>query len=263
MFNTRRSQTASGKALLPSGFSSAEPGKPAHLVQLILRAGDVEVNTGPKRVICPVCCKTINDKRETSVWCLLGGWVHLKCTPLKSEKDHCNEFVCSRCSWCKTSPDLTCPTEGHGRGGEHHAARARMRDDRCEASSDLMCPTEGQHGRGGGHRTVRMSSKCRTDERWRKRKEQKRERRKRRQELRNERWEERARTLGYSTVNQVWTWNIQRARVTFARRNRFSEILRVIAASKAEIVMFTELNEEHKGMQWIKAKDLYGVMIHG
>ena len=177
MFNTRRSQTASGKGLLPSGFSSAEPGKPAHLVQLILRAGDVEVNPGPKRVVCPVCCNTINDKRETSVWCHLGGWVHLKCTPLKSEKDHSIEFVCSRCSWCKTSPDLTCPTEGqHGRGRGHHAARARTRDDRCEASPDLTCPTEGQHGRGGEHRTVRMSSKCRTDERWRKRKEQKRER---------------------------------------------------------------------------------------
>ena len=54
-----------------------------------------------------------------------------------------------------------------------------------------------------------------------------------------------------------------RACVTFAGRNLFPEVLRVIAASKAEIVMFIELNEEHEGTQWIKMKDLYGVMIQG
>ena len=39
--------------------------------------------------------------------------------------------------------------------------------------------------------------------------------------------------------------------------------MKVIAKSKAEIVLFSELNEERAAMQWIKFKELYGVLVHG
>ena len=61
----------------------------------------------------------------------------------------------------------------------------------------------------------------------------------------------------------IWTWNIQKARVTFPKRNRFADIMKVIAKSKAEIVLISELNEERAAVQWMKVKDIYGVLVHG
>ena len=40
-------------------------------------------------------------------------------------------------------------------------------------------------------------------------------------------------------------------------------MLREVAKSHAEVVLFTELCETVEGIKWIKAGDLYGVLIHG
>ena len=86
-------------------------------------------------------------------------------------------------------------------------------------------------------------------------------RRKRRQVKRDAKW--RAAFLGKHRNTTVWTWNMQRARVSFPKRNRFTEILRYISKSQAEIVLLSELKEEEPGIKWIKTKDLYGVLVHG
>ena len=68
---------------------------------------------------------------------------------------------------------------------------------------------------------------------------------------------------GKASDTVIWTWNIQRARVFFPKRIPLADIMKVIAKSKAEIVLFSELNEERAAMQWIKFKEIYGVLVHG
>ena len=57
-------------------------GRHAHLVQLRIMAGNIEMNPGPRRYVCPVCKHTIKDRSAASVWCHKGGWVHLRCKQL-------------------------------------------------------------------------------------------------------------------------------------------------------------------------------------
>ena len=172
-----------------------------------MRTGDVERNPGPETYVCPICGKEIKDRRQISVWCHLGGYVHMKCTSLRSIKGYSDEFVCDRCSWCK---------------GE------------------------------GGKREIRE-----------RRRTEKRKRREKVQKTRAEKREREAKTKGKGKATRVWTWNIQGARVSFPRRNRFAEILRCISKSNAEVVLLSELREKEEGMKWIKAKDMFGVLIHG
>ena len=40
-------------------------------------------------------------------------------------------------------------------------------------------------------------------------------------------------------------------------------MLREIAKSEVELVLFSEMNEETPGIKWIKSKELYGVLVHG
>ena len=185
--------------LMSGGFLAAGPGKPAYWVQLLLRAGDVERNPGPETYVCPICGKEIKDRRQISVWCHLGGYVHMKCTSLRSIKGYSDEFVCDRCSWCK---------------GE------------------------------GGKREIRE-----------RRRTEKRKRREKVQKTRAEKREKEAKTKVKGKATRVWTWNIQGARFSFPRRNRFAEILRCISKSNAEVVLLSELREKEEGMKWIKAKD--------
>ena len=96
-----------------------------------------------------------------------------------------------------------------------------------------------------------------------KRREQRERRRTRRKYIKNPKWDERAKVTGNNRETVIWTWNIQRARVTFPKRNRFADIIKVIVKSKAEIVLFSELNDERAAMQWIKAKQIYGALVHG
>ena len=193
--------------LMFGGFLAAGPGKPAYWVQLLVRTGDLERNPGPETYLCPICGKEIKDRRQISVWCHLGGYVHMKCTSLRSIKGYSDEFVCDRCSWCK---------------GE------------------------------GGKREIRERRRI-----------EKRKRREKVQKTRAEKREREAKTKGKGKATRVWTWNIQGARVSFPRRNRFAEILRCINKSNAEVVLLSELREKEEGMKWIKAKDMFGVLIHG
>ena len=72
---------------------------------LLLRAGDVETNPGPRIYVC-VVCQTVLTRRVCSVYCYgCHGWLHLKCSGLKSSKlHHCN-FRCPPCSTTKSDSD--------------------------------------------------------------------------------------------------------------------------------------------------------------
>ena len=40
-------------------------------------------------------------------------------------------------------------------------------------------------------------------------------------------------------------------------------MLKVVASSRTEVVLFLELLEDEPGIKWIMSKELYGVLIHG
>ena len=63
-------------------------------------------------------------------------------------------------------------------------------------------------------------------------------------------------------MTKKWVWNIQRARVEFPKQNSFLEIVDTIAGHDTEIAMLTELWESTPGIKWIKARNLFGVLVH-
>ena len=71
----------------------------------------IEKNPGPP-VKCPTCKKNINDRSQYSVWCAFGGWVHLRCTRLKSTAEYREGFECELCSWCQGRWGVTSGREG-------------------------------------------------------------------------------------------------------------------------------------------------------
>ena len=71
----------------------------------------IEKNPGPP-VKCPTCKKIIKDRSEYSVWCAFGGWVHLRCTRLKSTAEYREGFECELCSWCQGRWGVTSGREG-------------------------------------------------------------------------------------------------------------------------------------------------------
>ena len=177
----------------------------------------------------------------------------MKCSNLHHPKDWSTSFECGKCSYCNIDlplapkiADPKCPRKGPlGR------RREGAKSGGSAVDANPKCPRKGPLGLRG----ERARSNERVVER-----EIRRERRKR---LRNEKWEDRARIMGKANVTVVWTWNIQRSRVIFPKRNRFNEILRTIAKTDTEIVLFSELAEEKEGVLWVKARDLYGVLIYG
>ena len=66
-----------------TGFFVAGRGKPAHLVRLILRAGDVEENPGPP-LPCGYCKKRVGGGSIRCTWCL--QWIHQKCSGLTRQE---------------------------------------------------------------------------------------------------------------------------------------------------------------------------------
>ena len=96
-----------------------------------------------------------------------------------------------------------------------------------------------------------------------KQRRRKQQRKERRQEKRDKKWHDRSEIIGKNKQTQMWTWNVQRARVAFPKRNRFTEILKTVAETKVEIVLFSELNEPQEGIKWVKARECFGVLIHG
>ena len=124
-----------------------------------------------------------------------------------------------------------------------------------KTSNPVGCPTEGR-ALGGG--TLEVTTRRRS-----KANETRKRRQRKRQEEKSQKWEERARRSGRKKITPVRTWNIHKAKVSFQRKNRFAAILKTIAKSAAEIVLLSELDEKESGIKWIKAQDLFGVLIHG
>ena len=99
----------------------------------------IETNPGPKRVICPVCLCSINDRKEVSVWCIYGGWVHLKCTELENANQRHADFHCAKCSWCSSNCETratTCP-EPSAPANEDLAAAAAPQRQSAHDGSDI------------------------------------------------------------------------------------------------------------------------------
>ena len=88
-------------------FPLTEQDLPATLLRLILLcAGDIETNPGPKVYLCSVCSVQIT-RGTTSVLCrCCHEWVHLRCSGLTSVSEYQSSFECPKCLTPSTS---TCP----------------------------------------------------------------------------------------------------------------------------------------------------------
>ena len=66
------------------------------LAQLLTKAGDIELNPGPKVWTCELCKKRIN-KNQTSILCNAdkNHWVHLKCSEIEI-KNYSNTWTCKQ-----------------------------------------------------------------------------------------------------------------------------------------------------------------------
>ena len=66
------------------------------LAQLLTKAGDIELNPGPKVWTCELCKKRIN-KNQTSILCNAdkNHWVHLKCSEIEI-KNYSNTWICKQ-----------------------------------------------------------------------------------------------------------------------------------------------------------------------
>ena len=150
-----------------------------------------------------------------------------------------------------------------------------MKCNRCRKWAHWKCTSLGENGRWDTtfrakccleeesiqEEEVAVQNSARSskrDKRW----VQWKRRRERRQEKRDERCKEKERRIGGQANTTVWTWKIERARVDFPHRNRFTEIQKVIAKSSIEVVLFSELFETTRGFKWIKAGNLYCVLVH-
>ena len=142
-----------------------------------------------------------------------------------------------------------------------------MKCNHCSQWIHWRCTDLGDNGRWSsqfrGFCCRVVTPRSQNESRLGRRRKHRTEKRLRRLKLRDEKWVQAAKTQGKRETTTMWTWNIQRARVTFPRRDRFADILRVISMSRAEIVFLSELNEQAAAMQWVKSRELYGVPIHG
>ena len=193
---------------------------------------DVEVNPGPakSKLRCTICNEGFK-KKEWSVKCNgCKKWTHWNCTSLGEDGRWSTSFRAQCCT----------PQEPHADDGqtetvEQPTVESNEHVDQLQRNAKKRVKKRAQKQRG----------------------------RQKRQEKRDEKWTENAKRMGKKKQTSIWTWNIQRARVAFPRRSRFAEMLREVAKSHAEVVLFTELCETVEGIKWIKAGDLYGVLIHG
>jgi len=76
------------------------PGEHTQALQILLIRAGIEPNPGPldEPIACSICSS--NKWNTAGVWCGRGGWVHVKCTNLTSDRQWSPSFDCHRCFWC-------------------------------------------------------------------------------------------------------------------------------------------------------------------
>ena len=76
------------------------PGEHTQALQILLIRAGIEPNPGPldEPIACAICSS--NKWNTAGIWCGRGGWVHVKCTNLTSDRQWSPSFDCHRCSWC-------------------------------------------------------------------------------------------------------------------------------------------------------------------
>ena len=100
-----------------SFWTSRPCGPAACLVLLLIKAGDIETNSGPttthKQVvwICDICHKQIHGRKQISIRCnRIEHWVHLRCTGILLTQ-YTDTWTCllHRESGLTTHTDITPP----------------------------------------------------------------------------------------------------------------------------------------------------------
>jgi hypothetical protein len=82
--------------LFPFVFSLQEEIKLAHLLLLLLKAGDIEKNPGPEIWQCPICTKIV---RRDSIKCInCHNWIHRQCSPFQRLPPTNHNWKCQICT---------------------------------------------------------------------------------------------------------------------------------------------------------------------
>ena len=124
-----------------------------------------------------------------------------------------------------------------------------------------MYPMEGRQGEETAVQLPNADEATTPSDRKReKRRRHKRERKRKRQQ---QRYIERKHSDRICQEKVTPIWHVQSARASLPWKNRFMEILKVIWENQVEVVMVSEMMEEQPGIKWIKAKELFGALVHG
>ncbi|XP_075264195.1 uncharacterized protein LOC142356111 [Convolutriloba macropyga] len=223
-----------GKCCEPPPPRAAEADTPTYPIE----GQQGENDPGPQKFLCTECKQPIK-RSQWSVKCNgCRQWIHWDCTDL-GQHGRWNLHFRGKC--CEPPPP---------RAAEADTPTYPIEGQQGEEAIPTY-PTEGRQGR-----IVTAEAKKR-------RRKQKHARRRRRQAKRDQKWQEYAERIGREKVTPIWTWNVQRARASFPRKNRFMEILKVIAENNVEVVMLSEMLEQYPGIKWVKSRELYGVLVHG
>ena len=88
-----------------NAFESCPRGLAEVSRQQLIKAG-IETNPGPA-LKCKCCSKVLGKSTKTlpTVWCHVCGWVHFKCSGLKTPSDYF-KTANFRCSWCSQNTRL-------------------------------------------------------------------------------------------------------------------------------------------------------------
>ena len=109
---------------------------------LLLSAGDIESNGGPREFWCPVCRNTVTSAILYSVLCCqCNEWLHLKCSGLKTIEEHKSTFKCPKCAQVQKmpTPQITPPVASHS---NNNVGMTKSKSRNTGANSNNCCATD-------------------------------------------------------------------------------------------------------------------------
>ena len=257
----------------------------------------VEKNPGPRAVICPTCDLKIIDRKEASVWCSYGGWVHLRCTRLKSTAEYHTDFECGHCTWCRNraGPEPTktdvekagkqkrTPKNGTRRSRVLAAAVApttpperNVTTRRVKVLAAAAAPTQIVGRRKAPAKEVLAAAaappetnvppkkkvrrgKIRrpTEEHMEARRERRKEKRKEKRKIKNEPVQ-----TERERETTIATWNLQGVSIRERNRARLKRAIQWTKGKEWEIVLLSEIRPDREGVIWLGEETEQSALIH-
>ena len=268
------------------GFFGADSEHPAHLSQLLLRAGDVEKNPGPHW--CGICGTKATSNCIRCTWC--GKWIHQKCSGLSSidikkiAKSTSYGFECSNCNNERLQELEKRETERREKEEEERREKERkevLRKERKKVKrrNHFTClnPGQGQPLASTiGTRTGQENPACQPQVAKQKNKGTRRGKNRRpTEEMKQARRDRRkAKRIEKRTSQEpqhptkpkmdikLTTWNLQGVSMHERNRGRLRRVATYVHRKGWEIVLITELRAKSQGVVWLGEEDTQTAIIH-